>query len=131
VVIVAGDGTISTEATGLKAPARRVEFDEIWNAEYYEKPGRRRTTPAEEPSFLERDTGLAAEDAITEAGRCMRCGHCRNCGHCVEDCPGLILEKTDIGPVVTYPEECWHCGNCRTSCPDGAVSYEFPLYMFV
>jgi len=56
---------------------------------------------------------------------------CRMCNECIEDCPGLILEMGDKGPRVAYPDECWHCGNCRISCPENAVSYEFPLYMRV
>ena len=49
----------------------------------------------------------------------------------VEDCPGLILVMTEKGPDVRYADECWHCGNGRTSCPDAAVSHEFPLYTLV
>ncbi len=56
---------------------------------------------------------------------------CSSCGNCVDDCPGYVLTLGPSGPEVTYPDECWHCGNCRTSCPCGAVSYDFPLWMFL
>ena len=58
---------------------------------------------------------------------------CVKCGRCVKDCPGYILEldkEHDETPHVieAYKRECWHCGNCRISCPQQAVSFEFPLY---
>ena len=30
---------------------------------------------------------------------------CNHCGVCVEDCPGYVLDMTDDGPQVTYPDE--------------------------
>lgn len=79
--------------------------------------------------------GFTPEQAMAEAARCLHCGHCKGCGSCVDDCPGYVLElhKSPEGdrPVVCFGEECWHCANCRTSCPCGAIDFEFPLRMQV
>ncbi len=112
-------------------PAHVVGFEEMSNLEFYDKSARSNTTISSSISFSERNEGIPKTEALKEAGRCFHCGHCYSCGICVEDCPGLILSMTDQGPEVTYPEECWHCGNCRISCPNSAISYDFPLYMLV
>ena len=61
---------------------------------------------------------------------------CVKCGRCVKDCPGYILELDKVHDetphvIEAYKRECWHCGNCRISCPQQAVSFEFPLYTLV
>lgn len=61
---------------------------------------------------------------------------CIKCAKCVKDCPAYILEldkKIHKTPriIQEYKYECWHCGNCRISCPQDAVSFEFPLYTLV
>ena len=56
---------------------------------------------------------------------------CNGCGICDKHCPLDVIYMVKKVPDVRYPDECWHCGNCRISCPDGAVSYEFPLYTLV
>lgn len=112
VLTIGDDLQIRSEQIGCPGDAHVVAFNEILDPDYYEKTGRDKR-----PDI--------------EAGRCFHCGHCSKCGKCVEDCPGLILAMTESGPEVRYADECWHCGNCRISCPDSAVSYEFPLYTFV
>jgi formate dehydrogenase (NADP+) beta subunit len=128
---IAADGGITFEAILREGTPHVATFEEIWNIEYYEKAPRETGGTLDMPSLQERDQGLDRVKASLEAARCFHCGHCHKCGKCVEDCPGLILEMKDKGPEVVYPEECWHCGNCRISCPDSAVSYEFPLYTLV
>ena len=131
VVVIGEDFGIGVEPSARLGLPHVVSFEEIFNPEYYEKAPRKKTAISTRVSFLERDTGFDASSANIEAARCCHCGHCHNCGKCVEDCPGLILVMTEKGPDVLYPDECWHCGNCRISCPDAAISYEFPLYALV
>lgn len=131
VLAIGDDGAILTESVGRDGRPHVVAFDEMWNPEHYEKAARSKTGVSTRISFQERDTGLDQSAATAEAARCFHCGHCDKCGKCVEDCPGLILEMKEEGPDVIYPDECWHCGNCRISCPDSAISYEFPLYTLV
>jgi NADPH-dependent glutamate synthase beta subunit-like oxidoreductase/ferredoxin len=125
------DGRIRVGAVACQEQAHVVRFEEMFNPEYYEKRTRKEGLRSTEISFAEKNAGLGGSLAAAEAERCFHCGHCHKCGKCVEDCPGLILVMTERGPEVRYADECWHCGNCRTSCPDSAVSYVFPLYTLV
>jgi NADPH-dependent glutamate synthase beta subunit-like oxidoreductase/NAD-dependent dihydropyrimidine dehydrogenase PreA subunit len=125
------DCQIRVDTVTCQAQAHVVRFDEMFNPEYYEKKPRKDGLRSAEISFPEQNAGLDSLSAAAEAERCFHCGHCHKCGKCVEDCPGLILVMTERGPEVRYADECWHCGNCRTSCPDSAVSYLFPLYTLV
>lgn len=122
---------------GSDAPPYVVPFAEIYGVSQYEE-----TQPREEranhcaKAFAELSLGLAAEEALLEAARCMHCGHCKSCGTCVDDCPGYVLEMVTINeslerPEVKFADECWHCANCRTSCPTGAIGFRFPLRMQV
>lgn len=124
------DSQIRVEATACQGQVHVVRFEEMFNPEYYEKRPRKEGLRSTQISFAEKNAGLDGSAAV-EAERCFHCGHCHKCGKCVEDCPGLILVMTERGPEVRYADECWHCGNCRTSCPDSAVSYVFPLYTLV
>ena len=130
VLVIGENFQIRTEPVAREGKAHVVEFSEMFNPEYYPKAPRQKSSLSTRIGFAERDAGLNGT-AAAEAERCLHCGHCHKCGKCVEDCPGLILEMGERGPVVRYADECWHCGNCRISCPDAAVSYEFPLYTLV
>lgn len=114
-----------------------VPFNEIYGvAQYAEiQPQVERASNCAK-SFAELSLGLAEEQALIEAARCMHCGHCKSCGTCVDDCPGYVLEMVNVDenlerPEVKYGDECWHCANCRTSCPTGAIGFRFPLRMQV
>ncbi len=130
VLVIGENFQIRTEPVAREGKAHVVTFTEMFNPEYYPKAPRQKSSLSTRIAFAERDAGLNGT-AAAEAERCLHCGHCHKCGKCVEDCPGLILEMGERGPVVRYADECWHCGNCRISCPDAAVSYEFPLYTLV
>lgn len=112
-----------------------VAYDELMHIDYFDKKSRVKTgrLPISKSvrSFQEIARGYSAKDASLEASRCFHCGHCFQCGSCVEDCPGYVLTMGAAGPEITYADECWHCGNCRTSCPCGAVQYDFPLSMLI
>ena len=129
-LVIEENSQIRMEPVAREGKAHVVTFAEIFNPEYYPKAPRQKSSLSTRISFAERDAGLN-ETAVVEAERCLHCGHCHACGKCVEDCPGLILVMEERGPEVRYADECWHCGNCRISCPDAAVSYEFPLYTLV
>jgi heterodisulfide reductase subunit A len=133
VFVLGEDGTIvpAPRLAGETAP-HVVDIEELYGLYHYA----RRTPPEPghdpQPSFFEREPGLSRETAMAEAEACFHCGHCKSCGTCVEDCPGYVLVQDSSGkPGVVYGEECWHCANCRTSCPCGAVGFEFPLRMLV
>lgn len=130
-LIIGEDSGVRAETIARPHVPHVVKFAEMFNPDYYEKAPRGKTEVSPHISFMERDSGFEAGTAVLEAGRCFHCGHCHKCGKCVEDCPGLILGMAEKGPEVLYPDECWHCGNCRISCPNAAISYEFPLYALV
>jgi NADPH-dependent glutamate synthase beta subunit-like oxidoreductase/NAD-dependent dihydropyrimidine dehydrogenase PreA subunit len=129
-LVIGENSQIRTEPVAREGKAHVVTFAEMFNPEYYPKAPRQKSSLSTRIAFAERDAGLNGT-AAAEAERCLHCGHCHKCGKCVEDCPGLILAMEERGPEVRYGDECWHCGNCRISCPDAAVSYEFPLYTLV
>ena len=56
---------------------------------------------------------------------------CTGCGTCEDVCPGDIIAMSGEEPAVVYPEECFHCGACLLDCPEGAISYRFPLPMIL
>jgi len=130
ILSIATSGRIVSKPLAVTGEPHVVKFAEMFNPDYYPKAPRREGAVSVALSFAERNAGLGIQ-AAEEASRCLHCGHCDTCGKCVEDCPGHILVMEDKGPVVRYADECWHCGNCRTSCPDAAVSYLFPLYTLV
>ncbi len=130
VLTIGSDFQIRSETATGQGEAHVVRFAEMLNPDYYGKKPRQEGRRSEQISFAEQNGGLDGS-AVAEAERCLHCGHCHKCGKCVEDCPGLILVMGERGPEVRYADECWHCGNCRTSCPDSAVSYVFPLYTLV
>ena len=128
---------VAADELGSDSAPYVVPFGEIYGVAQYEK-----AEPLLEAvshcakSFAELSLGLAREQALEEAARCMHCGHCKSCGTCVDDCPGYVLEMVSVDeaferPEVRYGEECWHCANCRTSCPTGAIGFRFPLRMQV
>jgi NADPH-dependent glutamate synthase beta subunit-like oxidoreductase/NAD-dependent dihydropyrimidine dehydrogenase PreA subunit len=130
IVIEEGSGLRIKDVSDY-GPTHVVSFEEMLNVAYYEKSARSKTVTSISLSFSERDEGLSENEILQESGRCFHCGHCNKCGTCVEDCPGLILTMTEKVPEVTYPDECWHCGNCRISCPNAAISFDFPITMLV
>lgn len=124
------------DAMGSNKEPYVVPFEEIYGiAQYEHAEMEQEAENACAKAFAELHLGLTAEQAQKEAARCFHCGHCKACGTCVEDCPGYVLElrpyKEIERPEVMHGEECWHCANCRTSCPCGAIGFQFPLFMQV
>ncbi|HUW98543.1 MAG TPA: FAD-dependent oxidoreductase [Acidiferrobacter sp.] len=100
------------------------------NIHYFEPAAR-----AEEPELLPQDRvgnaeiagGLAAEQVITEAGRCFSCGSCMVCDNCWTLCPDQAVLKTRERPasgppyIVDY-DYCKGCGLCAHECPTGYIA---------
>ena len=131
-----GSGTLSLvmEKKALRQEQHVVQFEEIENPTYHEHAPRQQTNKSDRTHLLpfeEIDLGFNAEQAQSEASRCIHCGHCIDCGTCVERCPNYILDRNEDGPFVRYPEECWHCACCRIGCPTGSITIEFPITMLV
>lgn len=131
-----GDGNMVEIREAEKLPpAHTVNYREMLHVDWHEHAPRRSPSGGDAMRpvlpFRELVPALSSADARAEAARCMHCGQCSACGNCVEHCPGHILEMGEDGPRVAWPDQCWHCGCCRIACPDGAISYVFPLTMTV
>lgn len=98
------------------------------------------------------ELGYGAEEAVTEAGRCLDCGVntifnsdvCVLCGGCADVCPELCLKLVSISELQTesdfdftaagYNSEdsaiikdetaCIRCACCADRCPVGAITME-------
>lgn len=77
--------------------------------------------------FKERLIGLAEEETIAEAKRCMSCGMCFECDNCVIFCPQDAVfrvkkEKSVTGRYVdTDYTRCVGCHVCSDVCPTGYI----------
>jgi NAD-dependent dihydropyrimidine dehydrogenase PreA subunit len=55
---------------------------------------------------------------------------CTGCNNCVEVCQvDVFIPNPEEGdpPVVLHPDECWYCGCCATDCPNGAITFNWPV----
>jgi putative selenate reductase YgfK subunit len=86
-------------------------------------------------NFQEVEYGLAEEDAVQEAKRCLRCDICISCGRCVEVCRDLMgieaihlsyveQNKTAETDFLRPSEYCIGCGSCAMNCPTEAISID-------
>lgn len=77
--------------------------------------------------FSERMKGLDAEQARTEAKRCMSCGMCFECDNCVVFCPQEAVKRTPKDQattgryVFTEYSRCIGCHICADVCPTGYI----------
>jgi NADPH-dependent glutamate synthase beta subunit-like oxidoreductase len=78
-------------------------------------------------NFDERFAGLAEQDAIDEAERCMSCGMCFECDNCVIYCPQVAIfrVKKDAKAMGRYVDtdynKCIGCHICEDVCPSGYI----------
>jgi NADPH-dependent glutamate synthase beta subunit-like oxidoreductase len=77
--------------------------------------------------FTERMKGLAEEQAVAEAERCMSCGMCFECDNCVIFCPqdAVFRVKKDEATTGRYVDtdyaRCVGCHICADVCPTGYI----------
>jgi len=77
--------------------------------------------------FEERLVPLSAEQAVSEAKRCMSCGMCFECDNCVVFCPQDAVKKTPAKQkttgryVYTDYDRCIGCHICADVCPTGYI----------
>jgi NADPH-dependent glutamate synthase beta subunit-like oxidoreductase len=66
--------------------------------------------------------GLAAEEAVYEAGRCLSCGNCFECDGCLGACPEEAVIKLGVGERYRFDyDRCTGCGACFGQCPVHAI----------
>jgi NADPH-dependent glutamate synthase beta subunit-like oxidoreductase len=73
-------------------------------------------------SFDEVQGGLAADNALFEARRCLSCGNCFECDNCYGVCPDNAVTKLGPGRGFEFKlDYCKGCGMCVAECPCGAI----------
>ena len=66
--------------------------------------------------------GLAAEEAVYEAGRCLSCGNCFECDGCLGACPEDAVIKLGVGHRYRFDyDRCTGCAVCFEQCPVHAI----------
>jgi NADPH-dependent glutamate synthase beta subunit-like oxidoreductase len=66
--------------------------------------------------------GLAAGEAVYEAGRCLSCGNCFECDGCLGACPEDAVIKLGAGHRYRFDyDRCTGCGVCFEQCPVHAI----------
>ena len=112
--------------------AEIIPADDLFLAHFpYSKMRRRTESEITEKdvlgNFNERFSGLAEQDAVDEADRCMSCGMCFECDSCVVYCPQDAIfrvkkSERSIGRYVdTDYTKCVGCYICRDVCPSGYI----------
>jgi 2-oxoacid:acceptor oxidoreductase delta subunit (pyruvate/2-ketoisovalerate family) len=73
-------------------------------------------------SFDEVQGGLAEDNALFEARRCLSCGNCFECDNCYGVCPDNAVIKLGPGRRFQFNYDyCKGCGLCAAECPCGAI----------
>jgi 2-oxoacid:acceptor oxidoreductase delta subunit (pyruvate/2-ketoisovalerate family) len=66
--------------------------------------------------------GLAEDNALFEARRCLSCGNCFECDNCYGVCPDNAVIKLGAGKRFEFNYDyCKGCGICVAECPCGAI----------
>ncbi len=72
--------------------------------------------------FAEVVSGLTADEAVYEAGRCLSCGNCFECDGCLGACPEDAVIKLGVGHRYRFDyDRCTGCAECFDQCPVHAI----------
>jgi Pyruvate/2-oxoacid:ferredoxin oxidoreductase delta subunit len=127
-----GTGNVSiTRWRGDDPVLRTNELNEVvpremMNFAYFtHEPGRhdRWSAPGNgSAAIVEANLGLAPEEALAEAKRCLNCGVCNDCEVCLIVCPDVAIHRhSEHGFSLSY-KYCKGCGLCVQECPRGAMT---------
>jgi NADPH-dependent glutamate synthase beta subunit-like oxidoreductase len=121
-----------------KHPLAEIELLNLWY--FGDHPRRQQPELAPEArlgGFEEVVAGLAPEEAVFEAQRCLSCGNCIECDGCLGACPEDAVIK--LGPGLRYRfdyDRCTGCRACFEQCPVHSIEMlaehaPDPAYAFV
>ena len=97
----------------------RVKLDWYKPADRQE---RKHVPPAERSADTEIQLGLAEQEALDEAKRCMSCGLCMDCETCWMYCTNNCFVKLPKGEHYKVKLElCNGCKKCAEACPCGFI----------
>jgi NADPH-dependent glutamate synthase beta subunit-like oxidoreductase len=109
-------------APKVRHPLATFDMLHLW---YFGDHNRRTQTEldiAERTGFEEVVSGLAPDEAIYEATRCLSCGNCIECDGCLGACPEDAVIKLGKGFRYRYNyEKCTGCASCYEQCPVHAI----------
>jgi NADPH-dependent glutamate synthase beta subunit-like oxidoreductase len=110
----------------VSAPKHELaSFDKLHLWYFGDNPRRQQPElPVEErvTDFTEVFGGLAAEEAVYEASRCLSCGNCFECDGCLGACPEDAVIKLGEGHRYRFDyDRCTGCGVCFEQCPVHAI----------
>ncbi len=111
-----GEAFCSDEHKKTKITFRQMQLH------YYPKQLRHEGEMSEKrlDGFKEVVKGLASDDAVHEAKRCLSCGVCFECDNCWHFCPDAAVIKKEGGYTIDY-DYCKGCGICAQECPCGNI----------
>ena len=119
------DAWLRGEAPAPKARHDLASFDKLhlW---FFGDHGQRQQAALDPESrgrgFDEIVSGLSADEAAFEAGRCLSCGNCFECDGCLGACPedAVIKLGTGLRYEIDY-DRCTGCTTCARQCPVHAI----------
>ncbi len=106
-----------------KHPTATFDMLHLW----YFGDAAQRTQPELPPEermagFAEVVSGLTADAAVYEAGRCLSCGNCFECDGCLAACPEDAVIKLGAGHRYRFDyDRCTGCATCFDQCPVHAI----------
>ena len=123
------DAALRGRALPPRVKRPRIGADKVRLAWYEELERRDRRVRPPADRLLhpdeEIDLGLAADDVLLEAKRCMSCGQCFACENCWMYCQNTCFAKKDeveLGSFFTFKmEKCDGCKKCWEECPCGVL----------
>jgi Pyruvate/2-oxoacid:ferredoxin oxidoreductase delta subunit len=115
-----------------RSAAEVIPHDELFlgHFSFHARNRRKEEVPTAEEvlgHFQERLIGLATDEAVDEAKRCMSCGMCFECDNCVIYCPqdAIFRVKKDQATTGRYVDtdynKCIGCHICSDVCPTGYI----------
>jgi 2-oxoacid:acceptor oxidoreductase delta subunit (pyruvate/2-ketoisovalerate family) len=112
--------------TERQPPRHELASIETLNTWYYAEAPRSPQPELEaarrQAGFEEVVGGLAEENALLEARRCLSCGNCFECDNCYGFCPDNAVSKLGLGERYAFDYDyCKGCGICVAECPCGAI----------
>ncbi|MDR1448915.1 MAG: NAD(P)-binding protein [Propionibacteriaceae bacterium] len=109
-------------APKAKHPLATYDMLHLWYFGDHDRRTQKELEVDERTGFQEIVRGLAPDEAVYEATRCLSCGNCIECDGCLGACPEGAVIKLGKGFRYRYDyEKCTGCASCYEQCPVHAI----------